>query len=42
MARDRRELLAGYVDGELSDNERQAFEAQLAQDPEQGAGLLRI
>ena len=42
MARDRRELLAGYVDGELSDNERQAFEAQLAQDPELRAELAEF
>ncbi len=34
MAKNKRELLAGYVDGELSDEERQAFEAELAQDAE--------
>ncbi len=32
-------MLAGYVDGELSDEERQAFEAALAQDPELRAEL---
>ena len=34
MAKNKRELLAGYVDGELSDEERLAFEAELAQDAE--------
>jgi hypothetical protein len=33
MARNKRELLAGYVDGELSDEEKKAFEEQLARDP---------
>ncbi|MDD3732187.1 MAG: zf-HC2 domain-containing protein, partial [candidate division Zixibacteria bacterium] len=28
------ELLAGYVDGELSDDERRAFETALVTDPE--------
>jgi hypothetical protein len=42
MARDRRELLAGYVDGELSDDERQAFEAQLAEDEELRAELAEF
>jgi hypothetical protein len=34
MVKNRRELLSGYVDGELSDEERQAFEADLAVDAE--------
>ena len=42
MARDRRELLAGYVDGELSDKERQAFEAQLVREPELRAELAEF
>jgi len=39
MARNKRELLAGYVDGELSDEERLDFEAQLAQDAQLRAEL---
>ena len=35
MNEDVRELLAGYVDGELSEEQRQAFEAELARNPEQ-------
>jgi hypothetical protein len=34
MNEDFRELLAGYVDGELSEEQRQAFEAELARNPE--------
>ena len=34
MTDDVRELLAGYVDGELSDEQRQAFEAELARNPQ--------
>jgi hypothetical protein len=34
MAKNKRELLAGYVDGELSDEERETFEAELAADAE--------
>ncbi|MDH3892669.1 MAG: zf-HC2 domain-containing protein [candidate division Zixibacteria bacterium] len=34
MVKNRRELLAGYVDGELSDEDKQAFEAELAADAE--------
>lgn len=37
--RDKRELLAGYVDGELSEDERLKFEQQLAQDPNLKAEL---
>lgn len=39
MVRDTRELLAGYVDGELSDDERRAFEIELARDPKLAAEL---
>jgi len=34
MTKDKRELLAGYIDNELSEEERKAFEAELAGDPE--------
>ena len=33
MVRDIRELLAGYVDGELTDEQRQAVEEELAKNP---------
>ncbi len=39
MSKDVRELLAGYVDGELSEEERQAFEDELARNPELQAEL---
>lgn len=39
MSRDKRELLAGYIDGELSDEERRAFEAELAVNQELKAEL---
>lgn len=39
MSKDMRELLAGYVDGELSAEERKAFEAELARDPDLQADL---
>ncbi|HKK20982.1 MAG TPA: zf-HC2 domain-containing protein [candidate division Zixibacteria bacterium] len=39
MSKDMRELLAGYVDGELSAEERKAFEAELERDPELRAEL---
>ncbi|UCE25292.1 MAG: zf-HC2 domain-containing protein [Candidatus Zixiibacteriota bacterium] len=39
MNRDKRELLAGYVDGELSDEEREAFERELERDPQLRAEL---
>ncbi len=39
MNRDKRELLAGYVDGELSDEERKAFERELDRDPQLRAEL---
>jgi anti-sigma-K factor RskA len=39
MNRDKRELLAGYIDGELSDQERQVFEEALAKDPDLKAEL---
>ena len=39
MDRDTRELLAGYIDGELSEDERQAFEVELARDPKLAAEL---
>ena len=34
MTKDKRELLAGYVDGELSEDEKRAFEQALQQDPQ--------
>ncbi len=39
MSKDKRELLAGYVDGELSDEERLAFEKDLADSTELRAEL---
>ena len=39
MVRDIRELLAGYVDGELTDEQRQAVEEELAKNPELRAEL---
>ncbi len=39
MSKDMRELLAGYVDGELSTEERKAFEAELENNPELKAEL---
>lgn len=39
MRNEIRELLAGYVDGELSDEERAAVEKALAEDPELRAEL---
>ncbi|UCD63791.1 MAG: zf-HC2 domain-containing protein [Candidatus Zixiibacteriota bacterium] len=39
MTKSKRELLAGYVDGELSDEERRAFEELLQQDSELRAEL---
>ena len=39
MNRDKRELLAGYVDGELSNEEREAFERELDRDPQLRAEL---
>lgn len=39
MAEDMRKLLAGYVDGELTDQEREAFEKELQQDPRLRAEL---
>ena len=39
MNRDKRELLAGYVDGELSDEQREAFERELDRDPQLRAEL---
>jgi len=39
MVKNKREMLAGYVDGELSEAERQTFEAALAQDPDLRAEL---
>ncbi|MEW6412331.1 MAG: zf-HC2 domain-containing protein [Candidatus Zixiibacteriota bacterium] len=39
MTKDKRELLAGYVDGELSDEQRVAFEQALLTDPELRAEL---
>ncbi len=39
MNKSTRELLAGYVDGELTAAEREAFEAELASDPELKAEL---
>lgn len=34
MNRDKRELLAGYIDNELSEQERREFEQQLQRDPQ--------
>ncbi|MFQ5453429.1 MAG: anti-sigma factor family protein [Candidatus Zixiibacteriota bacterium] len=39
MNKNKRELLAGYIDGELSDEERAAFEKELAINPELRAEL---
>ena len=39
MAKDVRELLAGYIDGELTAEERSAVEKALAEDPELRAEL---
>jgi hypothetical protein len=39
MTEDKRKLLAGYVDGELSDEERQAFEQELQRNPQLRAEL---
>jgi len=39
MDKDKRKLLAGYVDGELTDEERQAFERELQRDPQLRAEL---
>ncbi len=39
MTKDKRELLAGYVDGELTDQQKVAFEQALQQDPELRAEL---
>ena len=39
MSRDKRELLAGYVDGELPEEERLAFEEELKNNPELKAEL---
>ena len=39
MSKDKRELLAGYVDGELPDEERLAFEKDLAESEELRAEL---
>ncbi|NOY89226.1 MAG: hypothetical protein GXO93_07560 [FCB group bacterium] len=39
MPKDKRELLAGYIDGELSDKERQELESELKKNPELKAEL---
>jgi len=39
MNKNKRELLAGYVDGELSEDERVAFEQELQRDPDLRAEL---
>lgn len=39
MNKDKRELLAGYIDGELSDEEKRAFEQALNEDPQLRAEL---
>jgi hypothetical protein len=39
MNREKRELLAGYIDGELSEDEKKAFEEQLRSNPQLGAEL---
>jgi len=39
MNKKKRELLAGYVDGELSEDERLAFEQELQRDPDLRAEL---
>ena len=39
MTKDLRELLAGYIDGELSDEQRTAFEEELRHNPELRAEL---
>lgn len=39
MTKDKRELLAGYIDNELSEEERKQFEIDLAGDPELAAEL---
>ena len=39
MPKDKRELLAGYIDGELSDKERQELELELEKNPELKAEL---
>ncbi len=39
MNKDIRKLLAGYVDGELTNEERKAFEKELEQDPQLRAEL---
>ncbi|MFQ6007724.1 MAG: anti-sigma factor family protein [Candidatus Zixiibacteriota bacterium] len=39
MTEDKRKLLAGYIDGELSDKEREALEQELQRDPQLRAEL---
>jgi len=39
MDEDKRKLLAGYVDGELSNEEREAFEREMQRDPQLRAEL---
>ncbi len=39
MSKDKREMLAGYVDGELPENERLAFEKELSENEELRAEL---
>ena len=39
MNKDKRELLAGYVDGELTPEEKKLFESMLAEDPQLKAEL---